>query len=78
MCKLLSRKDVQTADVQIAENNVNCAESKITIFETVTSDLFEENKEFEQQLYEATNKVESQQLNMLETIKKPTSFRRIS
>ena len=52
-----------------ARINADPAESKLEIFERVTSDLFEENKEVKQQLEEETSKAESLQSELLESNK---------
>ena len=52
-----------------AKINGDRAESKLEISERVTSDLFEENKEVEQQLEEVTSKAESVQSELLESNK---------
>ena len=52
-----------------AKINADRAESKLEIFERVTSDLFEENKEVKQQLKEVTSKAESLQSELLESNK---------
>ena len=48
-----------------AKINADRAESRLKISERVTSDLFEENKEFKQQLEEAASKAESFQSELI-------------
>ena len=50
-----------------AKINAHRAEYKLRISERVTSDLFEENEEVKQQLYETTSKAESLQSELLES-----------
>ena len=52
-----------------AKLDADRAESKLEVSERVTSDLFEENIEVEQQLEEATSKAESLQSQVLEANK---------
>ena len=49
-----------------AKANAHRAESKLDILKKLTSDLFEDNKEVEQELEEATSKAESLQIELLE------------
>ena len=52
-----------------SKTNANSAECKLEIAEGITSDLFDENREVEQQLDEAATKAESVQTELLEANK---------
>ena len=60
-----------------AKANTDRTESKLEIFEKVTSDLFKERKEVKQQLDEATSKTQSLQSELLEAKKTYILLRKI-